>query len=528
MKLAFPFQRRCPRGLATAWLAIVLVSVSACGGSSDSNDGTGDPGPGGDPTSGGVLRMMQVTEPRTLDPATMINSQGLGEVVGNSLYGTLVYNDSETGELIYDMAESLESSDGGTNWTLKIQPGIEFSDGTPFDAEAVRYNWAHTADPAVGSTSAGHASKIVSYNVVDDTTLEFGLDAPQANFPLLLVAASMTWIASPAALEEGPEAFDENPVGAGPFVLKSWSRGGALELVRNENYFEQEQPYLDGITVTTVPDPNQRVDSVIGGDADLVPASTATARTKATDSGFQAHMHPINSGNIIALNTTKPPFDDIRAREAFVKAMDLDVMNSVINQGQGETIETLFSKGQTLYSDVPIRVTDKERAQELFDEIAAEGEPLEFTIIAANNPDLAEAAQTQLGSFENVTVNVEKVEPGESTTRLIDGNYQALTNGAPFADPDSWAFTWFHSSVAFNVGKVKDPELDALIEEARTISDVDERRKIWANFQEKIAEQYPFVWTVRPERSYVAATNVGGIVSYGNGSVKTEGLWLGK
>jgi peptide/nickel transport system substrate-binding protein len=341
-----------------------------------------------------------------------------------------------------------------------------------------------------------------------------------------MVTNSFTWIASPASLEQGTAKFDKNPIGAGPFKLKSWNRGGAIELVRNKNYYDAPKPYLDGITVTTVADPTQRVNSVLGGNADLVPSSTAVARVKAVEGGLQVRRHTINGGTAVQLNATKPPFDDMRAREAVVKAIDVEVLDAAVSQGNGEPIETLFSKGQALYSNVKLRVTDTERAQELFDELADEGKPVKFTITAANNPDLAEAVQTQLRGFDNVTVKVEKVEASESTTRSLDGNYQALTTGTPFADPDSWAFTWFHSKSPFNAGKPASPELDALIEKVRTISDPAERKAIWATFQERIAAEYAFIWGVRPDIAALASTKVGGIVSYGNGSVKTEGLWL--
>lgn len=512
--------------LSAAGLVLLMVTAAACGGAGSTSASTD--GPNGEPQRGGVLRVMQVTEPRSLDPATVVNAQGFGEVVANSLYGTLVTNDPETGDLVYDMAESLESTDGGTSWVLKIKPGIEFSDGTPYDAEAVRYNWERTKDPALGSPYAQHAAAIAKMTVVDPHTLDFTLTSPQANFDAGLVTNNLGWIASPAALEKGTEAFDDNPIGAGPFTLKAWNRGGAMELVRNDNYYDQPRPHLDGITVTTVAEPAQRLDSVVAGDADMAPASLPANRAKAEEAGLQLHSTPGNGAAVILLNATKAPFDDIRAREAIVKAIDMDELNIAVTQGHGEIAETLISKGQQLWSDVSLHDTDKKRAQELFDELAVEGKPLEFTITAANNANLAEAAQTQLRSFDNITVEVEKVETGESTTRPLNGNYQALTNGSIFADPDSWLMTWYHSSSGFNVGKVADPELDALIEKARTTGDTAERRALLEQAQQVIVEQYSALWTVRAERSYIAGANVGGIVTYGNASAKTDELWLGE
>lgn len=526
MKMSEPRTvRRRRRMLVGASLVLGMVLMAACGGTEDSSEKS-TAAPTGEPRTGGVLRAMAVTEPRTLDPATIVNAVGFGELVANSLYGTLVHNHPDSGALVFDLAEAMESPDGGTTWTLTLRPDIEFSDGSPLNAEAVRYNWQRAANPEVGSTFGGTVAAIVDYDVVDETTLTVTLAEPQANFPASLVTNGMVWIASPAALERGVTSFDENPVGAGPFELKSWSRGGQIELVRNKNYHEHGKPYLDGITLSTVADASQRVDSVIAGDTDLVPSETAQLRTKAAQSDLQVHQPTINGGDIIAFNTQKPPFDDVRARQAVSMAIDMDVLDDVLNQGDGEVMDTLFGEDQPFYAEVALRETDTERAQELFDELAAEGKPVAFTISAGVNAQHGEAIQTQLRDFENVEVEIDKIEVNETTVRLMDGNFQALTVGTAFIDPDAWAYSWFHSESPVNPGKLKDDKTDSLVEEARTVSDPAVRKEKWTSFQEMLAEQVPFLWTVRPERYYVAGPGVGGITSYGMASMLTADLWL--
>lgn len=501
-----------------------LLALSACGGGNPSGGGEGA---SGEPVRGGVLRLMQVSEPRSLDPATIVNAQGLGEVVANALYGTLVTNDPATGEIIPGMAESFESTDAGTTWQLTVREGLTFTDGAPLDAEAVMLNWEHIGDPATGAPVASVIQDdIASMKVVDARTLEITLTTPQTAFDATLLTSALNWIASPTALKDGPAAFDQNPVGAGPFKFKSWNRGGAIELVRNDDYYDAPRPYLDGMTISTVADPNQRVDSVAAGDVDLVTASNPAARVRAEQSGMAVHKHPVNGGNILLLNATRPPFDDVRAREALVKAVDQKAINAAIAQGNGEIVDSLFHAEDPYHSGTKVQVHDPERAQELFDELAAEGKPVKLTIHAAINPEIAEAVQTQLRSFDNVDVEVQRVEVADSTSRLLNLNYQALTNGAPFSYPDPNMNTWFHSRSKIHPGRPADAKIDQLIDAARASSDEGERRQLWKQVEERAGEIYAMVWTIRPERAYVARPEVGGMEIYGSGSLAVDGLWI--
>lgn len=501
-----------------------LLAVSACGGGDPTGGGEGA---SGEPVRGGVLRLMQVSEPRSLDPATIVNSQGLGEVVANALYGTLVTNDPATGEIIPGMVESFETTDAGSTWQMTMREGLTFTDGTPLDAEAVKLNWEHIGDPATGAPVASIVQNdIASMKVVDARTLEITLATPQTAFDATLLTSALNWIASPTALKDGTAAFDQSPVGAGPFKLKSWKPGGAIELVRNEDYYDAPRPNLDGMTISTAADPSQRVDSVAAGDVDLVTAGNPAARVRAEQSGMAVHKHPVNGGNILLLNATRPPFDDVRAREALVKAVDQKAIDLATAQGHGEIVDSLFHSGDPYYSGTRIQVHDPERAQELFDELAAEGKPVKFTIHAAINPEVAEAVQTQLRSFDKVDVEVQRVEVADSTSRLLDLNYQALTNGAPFAYPDPTLHTWFHSRSKIHPGRPVDATIDHLIDASRASTDEGERRQLWKQVEERAAETYATVWTIRPERTYVARPEVGGVKIYGAGSLAVDDLWI--
>lgn len=144
---------------------------------------------------------------------------------------------------------------------------VTFSDGTPLDAEAVKFNWDRLRDPATASGSVGEASQIASTEVLDPTTLQVELAAPNPNYAHSVIVSSMNWIASPNALQQGAAAFDENPIGAGPFTLANWSRQDVIELEKNPTYWDAPRPYLEGLTIRTSADTTQRLNSITTGGA---------------------------------------------------------------------------------------------------------------------------------------------------------------------------------------------------------------------------------------------------------------------
>ncbi len=222
------------RQFLTATACAGALLLSACGASgTDTGSQTSVGAEDGDPVAGGTADVLQPAEPRSLDPASLSNTFSHQPVVGNALYGTLMINNLDTFEIEYKMATDFSTADGGTTFTLTLQPGLTFTDGTPLDASAVKFNWDRLRDPALGSTAIRQAAQVTNSEVVDPTTLTITLAAPNPHFPQGMLGTSMNWIASPAALQKGQAAFDENPVGAGPFTLTEWTRQSVIELEKN-------------------------------------------------------------------------------------------------------------------------------------------------------------------------------------------------------------------------------------------------------------------------------------------------------
>lgn len=114
-------------------------------------------------------------------------------------------------------------------------------------------------------------------------------------------------------LQKGRQAFDENPVGAGPFTLVDWTRQSAIELEKNPDYWDAPKPYLDRLTIKGVHDTNQRINAMTTGAADLSLESTMANINMAREAGLQTETLPTGGGQMIGMNERRAPFDDVRA-----------------------------------------------------------------------------------------------------------------------------------------------------------------------------------------------------------------------
>ncbi|WP_018500247.1 ABC transporter substrate-binding protein [Parafrankia discariae] len=514
------------RLLVTAAVCCATLALGACGG----GGGRGaDPSSGasGEPVAGGEGRILTLSDPRSLDPAALGNAFATTAVVGNALYGTLMTDPA--GKIQYSMAESFQTADAGATFELKLRPGLMFSDGTPLGAEAVKFNWDRLRNPATAAISRSEASMIASSETVDDTTLKITMVAPVPKYAQAVLTSSMNWIASPTALRKGAAAFDADPIGAGPFTLKSWTRQAAMELVKNPRYWDAPKPHLDRLTLRAALDSGQRYNTVLTGGADVAVESSWVNLDKAEQAGLPTNLIPTSGGIFMALNTRRAPFDDIRARQALAAAIDIDAFNQAVYSGTSEPVNTLFSKSSPYYSDTPLATTDRARAQRLLDELAADGKPLSFVFSSVPTTDgkaIAENIQAQLSSFTNVSVKIKLIEVTELAALRTTHDFDVIVSSAFFQDPEPRLWTTFHGSSAANLSGLDDPALDESLATARTATSDLERKAAYETLQERLAELTPVVFLAQAAPSAVSSKNVGGLVQYGLGSLLPEELWI--
>lgn len=520
--------RRTPKLLAALATTTFLVFAAGCGSESSATSGITAEDEG-QPVSGGSATILQIAEPQSLDPAKLSNTWAHMAALGNALYGTLMINDLEDFGIEYKMATDFTSTDGGATFTLELRPDLTFTDGTPLDAAAVKYNWDRLKDPMTGSTSIRQAAQVASTEVLDDTTLKVTLAAPNPYFAQGLVASSLNWIASPAALERGTSSFDEDPVGAGPFELDSWTRHGNIELVENPGYWDAPKPYLDRITIRTAHEATQRMNAMSTGAADLTSESSANNLSVAESQGLRTEVAPTGGGQIIAMNHRRAPFDDIRARKAVQLALNTDDLNLMVYNGDGVIPTSLFAEESPYYTGATFSGMDRAEAQKLFDELADEGKPVSFTFMSYPSSEskmLAEAVQAQLSAYDNVEVEVEMHDITNAQARTANRDFDMSITSAIIQDPDYALWPAFHSESPGNFMGVSDPRLDEALDLGRSSQSEEERVAAYTRVQELLDELSVGVWYTKATPAVIYGDGLHGVQLYTLGSPLVEELWV--
>ncbi|NUU20275.1 MAG: ABC transporter substrate-binding protein [Streptomycetaceae bacterium] len=515
----FPARRR---GAAAA-LAVLALTATACGGS-DPKSGPAT----GEAKAGGSLTMLALGDSRALDPFTASGVAVADEPRLAALYDPLVYLDPADGKVKPHLAESLGSTDNGATWTLRLRPGVKFSDGTDFTADAVKLTWETHARPETKSNQASYASGL-ALQVADPLTLRI---TPKSANPNLdrLVATRLAYIEAPSALAKGIPEAGAKPVGAGPFVLQAWTRGSEQVFVRNPDYWQKDKglPKLDKLTVKVVQDREQQYTTVKSGGADLVASSYPEYLDRARKE-LQVSQLSLIGGQHIAFNLRQAPFDDIRARRAVSLALDSAEVPEVLGNGFVPA-KNFFNASSPFFDPTAAQpAQNKAEAQRLFDELAAEGKKVDFTYtISQTGIKVAELMKSRLEQFRNVSMRIEALDVAAFVAKFnVQRKYQAGQYQSWLPDPEPEMWSLFHSASPLNQNGWHNPQADKALDDARASSDPAVRKQAYAALQKAMVEDVP-VWVYAESTiGIIYAKKVTGVQTYNAGSLFMDRLGLG-
>jgi peptide/nickel transport system substrate-binding protein len=484
--------------------------------------------PADDAVSGGSLTFLNQTETGTLDPAkmgiTVTATRGDGLVLF-AIFGGLVLDDPVSGEVDMLLAESLTSDDGSV-WTLKLRPDLVFSDGTPFDAEAVKLNWERHAAPDSTSAAAGSARAMTAIEVVDPLTVEITLAAPNGQFPRTLALYGINFIASPESWLSGNP--DESPIGAGPFVLEEFVRDDHMTLARNPLYFDAPRPYLDELIVRPIPDGQQRWNALQTGQGQVAHNSVDFELiANAEEAGYGTYLTPLSGASIFLLNNSRPPFDDLRMRQAIQLGLDVDELNRLVQRDRADVAKTIAAEGTPFFdSELTLPEPDPAEAQRLIDEVVAEnGGPVTFTILTnTQNLANAEGIQTLLSQFDGLEVQIQTV--ASVSPDITSGNYDMGISGLFFIDPEPRMFDRLKTGLPSNWARYSNPDVDAALDTARASQDLAERQAAYKVVQQAIIDDAPFITLWRIPSTLMFDETLQQVSTFGDGVLRIDEVWL--
>ncbi|WP_433555329.1 ABC transporter substrate-binding protein [Pseudonocardia xinjiangensis] len=476
-----------PNAQRLSLLLAALLVLAACGGGGGTAGGTAQPA--GPPQRGGELTVLESSSfaggwPSGLDPAT--NTTGGANISQMSaIYGGLFLltanDDGSDPRVVPNQAEGYELLDGGRTVKITLRDGIRFSDGTPFDAQAVVFNLQRAlASPCSCKPTWPLADGGITAQ--DARTVVLTFTRPYAAVINSFPVANTNWIASPTALQKmGEEQFRINPVGAGPFTVVSNQLSSLLVLQRNPTYFKPDRPYLDKLTFQSIGGDQPAYQALLAGQAQAYEGlSTTPLLEQAQSSGrLTVTVQPPTSPYVIQLNTKTAPFDDKRAREAIYRATDFDSISKGLFRGLYPVSQSFTGPGGLFHEQaVPGYPTyDPEQAKQLVSQLG--GLTVELgTLNGYVAQQVMTALQTQWQAA-GITVTTKNYELSTLVQQFNSGQWQSMLQTAGAWDPASGVGVGFRFGSTSPFSGVADPQLDQLLDGAAATVDPVGRQQLY-------------------------------------------------
>ncbi|MFI5720419.1 ABC transporter substrate-binding protein [Nocardia sp. NPDC051750] len=519
--------------MATKWwrgwrslipVAVLAMVLAGCGGVSTVGGGAA-----GEPVRGGELVMAVNVEAQTLDPAWCPYLYDRCA----PLFGTLLRYDAGQDKIVPAMAESFESADGIT-WTLKLRPGVKFSDGTDYNAEAVAHNWARIKDPATLSTATQLAAPL-TWTVLDPLTLQ--VTSATANFQLpWALTQGLGMIGSPTAMQRMGAEYGKAPVGAGPFLLDRWVRESEARYVRNPGYWEAGLPYLDSFVIKVIKADDQRINALRAGEIDIAWSTQSKHAERAEAQGFTVHTVPLVGGTGLNFNFRHPDLKDPELRLALQQTLDPAQINSALYPG--EEPADGFLRPDSPYRDDNARypATDVAAAQKIFDAYLKRAGKTSLTLTLKTHAGLNEMAlaaqllQSQLQQLDGLTITIEPIDFGVLEGMRRAGDFE-LVLGSTLSQQMDALYDTFHTSGKNNITRYSNPAVDAALETSRTSNDPARVEQAYTTINSAISADAPLrIW--RYPNGYIYTGNdVQGLTVIGVSSlagVIIDRAWKGR
>lgn len=530
-----PIRRGRARRALVALFALSLVAAS-CGDDGGTDQADADDGGESaissttlapdveEATPGGTLIVGLEADANTLLPGAGTSNTN----VARAIFDGIAIRGSD-GEIHPYMAASIEPNETADEWTVTLREGIEFSDGTPLDAQAVKDNFDNYID-IEGTSMGGTIAPIDELRVDGPLTYTYVLNQANAAFADLLTGELGRPFSNAACDAAGPDCGN-TMVGAGPFVLVNWQRDSEFRLARNENYWRQDAdgnqlPYLDELIFRPIPDEDARLASVLSGDIHVGQTLRQSLVRNAEEAEAEGRIQSLesigNNGGGSIFNTIRPPVDDIRVRQALVRATNQQELIAVLG-GEGLTPpQTQFFSPNSPWFSAAVEdaypTYDPDGATELLDQYIndpersdgrAVGQPIEVDYQCPPDPSLLAISQAYQGYWNaiGIDVNLVQVEQPVLITNAIGTADQEPPFSGSFmitcfrmggeADPYTTLYPSFGppETSPGNIANYVSEDVDGYLETLRTATDFETRYAAVESMMMELTETLPLMWT---------------------------------
>lgn len=482
------------------------------------------------PKRGGTLRVAMGREFIGADPQG--SSSGVDRNLYTSLYNGLVVPDAQL-RIVPGLATSWSQPDPKT-YVFQLRQGVKFHDGTPFDADAVKFNFDYILNPDNHSQRRPEIAMVDRVEVTSPTSVRVVLKQPFSPF-LATIADRAGYIVSPTARKKYGKDLARNPVGTGPFKFVEWVRDDHMRLRRNDDYYERGLPYLDEIVYHPITDQSVVFTDLRTGNVDF--AYTLAIDPKDVPAIKQTKSLDVLIGPGVGyegfwFNTAAGPLANRALREAFSLALDREQLLKIAYSGVGQIANGPLPPSLWAYdSKIPVVKRDVQLSKK---RLADGGKPSGFPLTLkaeSNNP--LQAKITQLAQAQLREVGIE--------ANLVTVDFAALLNAGSRNDFDALSLGWsgridpdgniepiFEKGGAFNYGRYDNPQVDALMQRGRELQNRAERKPVYSQIIKLIEADAAYAFTYFTPTFFVQSTAVQGFPMSPDALMRFKTVWLSK
>ncbi len=469
-----------------------------------------EPAPG-EPKRGGTLVIARRASPMSMDSIIDPGSNGLGAL--NQMHEGLLGFDL-SGNIAPRLAADFPETPAPLTYVFTLKQGIKWQDdGSELTADDVVYSFNRLMDPASQASYGGaYRDNIASVEALDPYTVQFVLKQPWPVF-VSMTASTDTWVISQKSVEHegwGTEWWN----GTGAFRVTEWVQGDHVTLERVDTFREEGMPYLDKIIYKVIPDESTQLANLETGQIDVIQEPLYSDLERLSqDPRFKVITRDSNSETIIQLNTSRPPFDDQRVRQAFSMAIDRQEIIDSVFYGYADVAGDPFPPNHWAH-DASIQVPyDAEQARALLEEAGYGADnPLEFTLgtyAISQYQDQAVLIQSQLSRI-GIKVNVQPMENvallGEVRSPRTEWNVDAALMGLTPLRGTAYEFAYYlhgkNGSINFTGYNADDgyanPDVETWLLEAIQLSDYveadrEQGRVLYSKISKAVVDDAPMI-----------------------------------
>ncbi len=464
------------------------------------------------------LTVVQGADADTLDPQGT-TTRGTLNIILNIAEALTKVTYSETGEpKVEPLLATSWKQLNDTTWQFKLRDGVQFSNGEPFDADAVKYSFGRLLDPAFNSPEKKYAASVNRVDVLDKSTVNIVTKTPT---PLPPLDFSQVYMVPPQYTAKAGKEFATKPIGTGPFTLVEWVKDDHITLQANPKYWGG-RPKLDKVTFKPIPESATRSAAIQTGQADIVmPIAVTDVATLKGKAGF--HVDDAPSGRIFYVvldQATDPIMKNLKVRQALNYAVDKDAIVKSIFQGNGSVLQGqgLTPSYNGFDPNVKAYPYDVEKAKQLLTD-AGYPNGFDMTIWTARGNTVGdyETAQAVAGQLQKVGVRA-TVKPLEWAVYIGDFTKKKLTPSllaawATYPDADAM-FDAFRSGGVYSYSDV--PEFNAVVQQERSTLDPTKRLQLLQKGAQIEHDQAMAIWLTQLRNFYAVNDHVQGFRLYPN------------